>query len=143
MKRRTFLQQSSLAMMALATNRLYAAPGNKTRFRFQLWRHATLFVEVNKINILVDPMLSAKDAMNPIPNAANSLRIPMVDLPFNEVELKKKLATRKRHPAHTCTCRSLGCKGKRFAEQRNTDYLSAYRCRQIKTTRIQRNHSIE
>ena len=93
MKRRTFLQQSSLAMMTLATNRLYAASSSKTRFRFQLWRHATLFVEVNKLNILVDPMLSAKDAMNPIPNAANSLRIPMVDLPFNEVELKKKLAT--------------------------------------------------
>lgn len=93
MKRRTFLQQSSLTMMALATHSLYAEPRKKARFRFQLWRHATLFVEVNKLNILVDPMLSTKDTMNPIPNAANSLRIPMVDLPFNEIELKKKLAT--------------------------------------------------
>lgn len=80
-------------MMALATHSLYAEPRKKARFRFQLWRHATLFVEVNKLNILVDPMLSTKDTMNPIPNAANSLRIPMVDLPFNEIELKKKLAT--------------------------------------------------
>jgi L-ascorbate metabolism protein UlaG (beta-lactamase superfamily) len=93
MKRSVFLQQSSLALMALATNSLYAGPRKKSRFRFQLWRHATLFIEVNKLNILVDPMLSAKDTMNPIPNAGNSLRIPMVDLPFSEEELKKKLAT--------------------------------------------------
>jgi len=93
MKRRTFLAQSSLAVMALATNPLYAEARKKVRFRFQLWRHATLFVEVNKLNILVDPMLSPKDAMNPIQNAGNSFRIPMVDLPFREEELKKKLNT--------------------------------------------------
>lgn len=93
MKRRSFLQQSSLAMMALATNGLYAEPRRKVRFRFQLWRHATLLIEVNKLNLLVDPMLSAKESMNPIQNAANSFRIPMVYLPFNEEQLKKKLAT--------------------------------------------------
>lgn len=93
MKRRIFLHQSGLAMMALATHSLYAEPRKRARFRFQLWRHATLFVEVNKINILVDPMLSPKDTMNPISNAGNSLRIPMVDLPFTEEELKKKLNT--------------------------------------------------
>lgn len=93
MKRSVFLQQSSLALMALATNTLYAGPVKKSRFRFQLWRHATLFIEVNKLNILVDPMLSAKDAMNPISNASNSLRIPMVDLPFHEEDLKKKMTT--------------------------------------------------
>ncbi len=93
MKRRTFLQQSSLALMALATQPLYAVPRKKASFRFQLWRHATLFIEVNKLNILVDPMLSAKEAMNPIQNAGNSFRIPMVDLPFNEEALKKKLMT--------------------------------------------------
>lgn len=93
MKRSVFLKQSSLALMALATNNLYAAPKRRNRFRFQLWRHATLFIEVNKLNILVDPMLSAKETMNPIQNAGNSFRIPMVDLPFSEEELKKKLNT--------------------------------------------------
>lgn len=93
MKRRKFLHQSGLAMLAIATNTLYAAPRTKARFRFQLWRHATLLLEVNKLHILVDPMLSAKEAMNPIQNAANSFRIPMVDLPFSEEQLKKKLAT--------------------------------------------------
>jgi len=93
MKRSVFLQQTSLALMALATNPLYAGPRKKPRFRFQLWRHATLFIEVNKLNILVDPMLSVKDAMNPIGNAGNNLRIPMVDLPFSDEELKKRLNT--------------------------------------------------
>ena len=81
-------------MMALATNQLYATESRrKLHFRFQLWRHATLFVEVNKLNILVDPMLSGKEAMNPIQNAGNNFRIPMVDLPFDEEALKKKLNT--------------------------------------------------
>lgn len=93
MKRRTFLQQSSLALMALATHPLNAEARKKASFRFQLWRHATLFIEVNKLNILVDPMLSVKEAMNPIQNAGNSFRIPMVDLPFNEEALKKRLMT--------------------------------------------------
>jgi L-ascorbate metabolism protein UlaG (beta-lactamase superfamily) len=38
---------------------------------------------------LVDPMLSDKDAMDPIQNASNSIRIPMVPLPFSPDEILK------------------------------------------------------
>jgi L-ascorbate metabolism protein UlaG (beta-lactamase superfamily) len=40
-------------------------------------------------NLLLDPMLSPKGAMGPIANAANQDRIPLVDLPLNEVELQR------------------------------------------------------
>ncbi len=38
---------------------------------------------------LVDPMLSDKDVMEPIQNASNSIRIPMVPLPFSPGEILK------------------------------------------------------
>jgi L-ascorbate metabolism protein UlaG (beta-lactamase superfamily) len=55
----------------------------------QLIRHATLRVTVGGHTFLVDPMLSDKDAMDPIQNASNDLRIPMVDLPFSPDEILK------------------------------------------------------
>ncbi len=55
----------------------------------QLVRHATLRVSVAGHTFLVDPMLSGKDAMEPIQNASNSLRIPMVELPFSPAEILK------------------------------------------------------
>jgi len=54
-------------------------------------RHATFLLEVGKVKLLVDPMLSAKEAMDPVGNAANTLRIPMVDLPLGEAALNKML----------------------------------------------------
>lgn len=54
----------------------------------QLLRNATLILTVNGKSILVDPMLAAKDSYDPIPNTANVLRNPLVDLPVSEAELK-------------------------------------------------------
>ncbi len=55
----------------------------------QLIRHATLRVSLAGHTFLVDPMLSEKDAMDPIQNASNSIRIPMVALPFSPDEILK------------------------------------------------------
>jgi L-ascorbate metabolism protein UlaG (beta-lactamase superfamily) len=55
----------------------------------QLIRHATLRVSFGGHTLLVDPMLSNKEAMDPIQNASNSLRVPMVDLPFSPAEILK------------------------------------------------------
>jgi hypothetical protein len=57
----------------------------------RLIRHATLLIQFGNKKILVDPMLSAKNEMDPVVNAGNDIRIPMVDLPFNIQELTKIL----------------------------------------------------
>lgn len=57
----------------------------------RLLRHATLLVELNGLRFLVDPMLSDKDAMEPVPQAANKYRIPMTSLPVSDVELTNLL----------------------------------------------------
>jgi L-ascorbate metabolism protein UlaG (beta-lactamase superfamily) len=59
--------------------------------RFRLLRHATLLLEIAGKKILVDPMLSKKDALDPVKNAANSIRIPMVDMPIDETALNELL----------------------------------------------------
>lgn len=56
-------------------------------------RHATFLLEANDVKLLVDPMLSAKDALDPVTNTANTNRIPMVELPLTEKELKETLTT--------------------------------------------------
>ena len=58
-----------------------------TNIRCRLLRHATLFIEINGIGVLIDPMLSAREEMNPVTNATNNIRIPMVDLPFGYEKL--------------------------------------------------------
>jgi L-ascorbate metabolism protein UlaG (beta-lactamase superfamily) len=55
----------------------------------QLLRHATLIVTIQGNNILVDPMLSHAEAMDPVANAANQRRIPLVDLPISDAELER------------------------------------------------------
>jgi L-ascorbate metabolism protein UlaG (beta-lactamase superfamily) len=55
-------------------------------------RHATLIVSLKGIQLLVDPMLSPADAMDPIQNSANQRRNPLVDLPFSDIELSDVLA---------------------------------------------------
>lgn len=57
--------------------------------QIQLVRHATLRVLMGGHSILVDPMLSVKEAMDPIQNADNTRRIPLVDLPFSPLEILK------------------------------------------------------
>jgi L-ascorbate metabolism protein UlaG (beta-lactamase superfamily) len=59
--------------------------------QIQLIRHATLRVSMGGHTFLVDPMLSDKDAMEPIQNASNNLRIPMVALPFSPDEILKNV----------------------------------------------------
>ena len=59
--------------------------------RFQLLRHATAVITVKGLNLILDPMLSPKESMGPIANAANQNRIPMVDLPLSETELRELL----------------------------------------------------
>jgi L-ascorbate metabolism protein UlaG (beta-lactamase superfamily) len=54
-------------------------------------RHATMVIAIQGRYILVDPMLSPAEAMAPVANAANSRRIPLVDLPLEEVELRYML----------------------------------------------------
>lgn len=53
----------------------------------QLIRHATLVLRWDDATLLVDPMLSPAEALDPIPNAPNQVRIPMLPLPFNDDEL--------------------------------------------------------
>lgn len=56
--------------------------------KVRLLRHATLLVEIGQYRLLVDPMLSQKDAMPPVQNAANSVNIPMVAMPISNEELQ-------------------------------------------------------
>ncbi len=54
-------------------------------------RHATLVLRIHNRIILVDPMLSPREAMEPIANAGNQWRIPMVPLPLSDEELQQLL----------------------------------------------------
>ncbi|MGC3945166.1 MAG: MBL fold metallo-hydrolase [Chryseolinea sp.] len=53
----------------------------------QLIRHATLIIQLDNRRLLVDPMLSAKEQLDPVANCGNDRRIPMVDLPFERSAL--------------------------------------------------------
>lgn len=50
--------------------------------QIRLIRHATLLIEMAGRRILVDPMLSEVGAMEPVGNATNEQRIPMLPLPI-------------------------------------------------------------
>jgi L-ascorbate metabolism protein UlaG (beta-lactamase superfamily) len=51
--------------------------------KFTLVRHATSKIEINGVILLVDPMFSQKGTMDPVSNAPNEYRNPLVDLPFS------------------------------------------------------------
>jgi L-ascorbate metabolism protein UlaG (beta-lactamase superfamily) len=57
--------------------------------QIQLIRHATLVVTLGDLKLVVDPMLSPAGAMDPVANAANQRRIPLVDLPFDDADLEQ------------------------------------------------------
>lgn len=59
----------------------------------QLLRHATLVVLFAGRRLLVDPMLSAAGAMDPVANAGDDRRIPLVELPLSADELASLIAT--------------------------------------------------
>jgi L-ascorbate metabolism protein UlaG (beta-lactamase superfamily) len=58
----------------------------------QLLRHATLAVTFGGRRLLVDPMLSPAAAMDPVGNAGDERRIPLVELPLSAAELAELLA---------------------------------------------------
>lgn len=60
--------------------------------QIQLIRHATLRLQLGGVTLLVDPMLSDAEAMDPIQNASNSLRIPLVPLPFQIADILKDVS---------------------------------------------------
>ncbi|PTT22911.1 MBL fold metallo-hydrolase [Chryseobacterium sp. HMWF028] len=74
--------------------------------KLQLWRNATLLLNIDGISILVDPMLGEKGFMGKIPMTDDELLNPLVDLPFSKEELSKKLkqidavAVTHLHPDH-------------------------------------------
>lgn len=89
MLRRTFINSliTSLYTASLKASTMKSAMNSKIR----LLRHATLVIEINNLKILVDPMLSSKDKMDPVQNCGNDIRIPMVGLPINKTELDQLL----------------------------------------------------
>lgn len=61
--------------------------------KVQLLRHATLVVELAGRRLLVDPLLSPAGALDPVGNAGDDRRIPLVDLPLSATELDALLAS--------------------------------------------------
>ena len=54
-------------------------------------RHATFLLHVNGKQYLFDQMLGKKNAMDPVANAANTIRNPMVELPMSDDDLSRML----------------------------------------------------
>lgn len=61
--------------------------------KLQLWRNATLLLNINETSILIDPMLGEKGSLGTFPMTDNDLQNPLLDLPFNREELIEKLQT--------------------------------------------------
>jgi L-ascorbate metabolism protein UlaG (beta-lactamase superfamily) len=57
--------------------------------RIHFLRHAAFIIKLNGINLLVDPMLSRAGAMDPVQNAADQRRIPLIELPLDDAALRQ------------------------------------------------------
>jgi L-ascorbate metabolism protein UlaG (beta-lactamase superfamily) len=63
----------------------------KQKNSIRLLRHATLIIQFDNFSVMVDPMLSSKNEMDPVQNCGNETRIPMTDLPIRKGELETVL----------------------------------------------------
>ncbi len=54
-------------------------------------RHATSIIKIDNKEILIDPMLSAKDSLPPVKLANNKLKNPRIELPFNSDSIVKNI----------------------------------------------------
>ena len=88
MDRKSFIK--NLFLLGTAPKLLFTR-SNVFMNHVRLLRHATLVIKTGGMKFLLDPMLAAKDEMDPVQNCGNNIRIPMVDLPFDKSELKKIL----------------------------------------------------
>jgi L-ascorbate metabolism protein UlaG (beta-lactamase superfamily) len=61
--------------------------------KLTLLRHATLLLEYGGLRLLVDPMLSTAGALDPVANAGNERRIPLVELPLSPAALVELIAS--------------------------------------------------
>ncbi len=80
MNRRTFTRQLLTTVPALAAVQGALAAGEG--HTITLYRHATIAVKIGRVRLAIDPMFSAKDAMDPVGNAGNNTRNPMVEVPY-------------------------------------------------------------
>ena len=87
MNRKDFIKQASLLTLAVSGSPSALLARDKNEIQFQLLRHATCTVRINDKIFLVDPMLGAKNAYDPVRWTSNGIRNPMVDLPFTTQEL--------------------------------------------------------
>lgn len=87
MNRNKFL--AILSGISILTSKTFA---KNDAIEIHFLRHATLIIRVGGVAFLVDPMLSAKNTMDPVGNSRNVVRIPMVDLPITGSGLNKLLA---------------------------------------------------
>jgi L-ascorbate metabolism protein UlaG (beta-lactamase superfamily) len=93
MNRRNFLLRA--ALLTGASGRVRAGAFNlkkSTDMHIQFLRNATFLLQTGRHQLLIDPMLSRQSALDPIPMAANTTRIPMTDLPLTGSQLKKVLS---------------------------------------------------
>ncbi|UHO40151.1 MBL fold metallo-hydrolase [Chryseobacterium capnotolerans] len=59
--------------------------------KLQLWRNATLLLNMDGTSILIDPMLGEKGSLGKFPMTDNELLNPLLDLPFSKEVVVKKL----------------------------------------------------
>jgi L-ascorbate metabolism protein UlaG (beta-lactamase superfamily) len=95
MKRKDFIK-GMIAAGILSPSLLRSQVGDQSEGKdgddyIHFLRHATLFVKIGNKKILVDPMFSEMDAMDPVPNSLVQKRIPMVELPVTTERLMKEL----------------------------------------------------
>ncbi|WP_236979619.1 MBL fold metallo-hydrolase [Membranihabitans maritimus] len=60
--------------------------------KFQLWRNATVLLNIDTATFLIDPMLGPKASFGVFPWTNDTRPNPLIDLPFPRSELKKQIS---------------------------------------------------